>query len=130
MEMKKNLSDGEWRLMRALWERGASSVGELVRLLQAETGWNKSTIHIMLSRMAEKGAVRVDDSARPKRYVPLWERDSAAVRETRSFLSRVYGGSIGSMMTCMVGSQELSQEEIDELYAILRAAERGGEHDA
>ncbi len=123
MDSKLNLSDGEWTLMNALWDNAPCSVGQLVTLLKGETGWNKSTIHIMLSRMAEKGAVRVNSEVSPKVYYPVLERERAALRETRSFLSKVYGGSIGSMMTCMVDSRELTKEDIDQLYAILRAAE-------
>ena len=124
MDSKLNLSDGEWTLMNALWDNAPCSVGQLVALLKDETGWNKSTIHIMLSRMAEKGAVRVNSEVSPKVYYPVLERERAALRETRSFLSKVYGGSIGSMMTCMVDSRELTKEDIDQLYAILRAAEQ------
>lgn len=129
MDSKLNLSDGEWTLMNALWEHAPCSVGQLVALLKEATGWNKSTIHIMLSRMADKGAVRADGTVSPKMYYPLLEREHAALRETRSFLSKVYGGSIGSMMTCMVDSRELTKEDIDELYAILRTAEQEAEHD-
>lgn len=123
MEQKWRLSDGEWKVMRALWEHGSCSLGRLVELLRDGTGWSKSTVHIMLSRMAEKGAVAADAEASPKLYRPLLEREQAALGETRSFLSKVYGGSIGSMMTCMADGRALSREDIEELYAILRAAE-------
>lgn len=126
--MKQNrLSDGEWKVMRILWERGPRSLGQLVEDLTEETGWSKSTVYIMLSRMAEKGAVGVDGEASPKLYFPLLEREQAALRETRSLLSKVYGGSIGSMMTCMADCRALSREDIEELYAILRAAEQEAE---
>ena len=107
MDGKIRLSDGEWTLMRELW-KGPASVGALVKALRGETGWSKSTVFIMLSRLIEKGAVACE---------------GAALSETRSFLGRVYGGSLGSMMSCMAANHELSREDIDELVAILRRAE-------
>jgi hypothetical protein len=37
----------------------------------------------------------------------------------------VYKGSVSLMMCAVTKKQELSKEEIDELYAILREAEEG-----
>ena len=45
--------------------------------------------------------------------------------ETRSFLDRVYRGSVGLMMSAMARHQELSSEEIAQLREILREAEEG-----
>ena len=43
--------------------------------------------------------------------------------ETRSFLNKVYRGSVGLMMSALTQDRALSKEEIDELYEILRKAE-------
>ena len=50
------------------------------------------------------------------------DREDAAAAETESFLSRVYGGSLGLMMSAMVEGRALTQEDIDELTAILEQA--------
>ena len=56
------------------------------------------------------------------------EREDAAAAETESFLSRVYGGSLGLMMSAMVESRQLTEADIAELSAILERA--GGEEHA
>ena len=56
-------------------------------------------------------------------YSPLVKRDDAVLHETEDFLSRVYHGSVSMMMSAITQKQDFSQEEIDELYAILRRAE-------
>jgi BlaI family penicillinase repressor len=43
--------------------------------------------------------------------------------ETEDFLNRVYKGSVSMMMSTITKQQEFTQEEIDELYEILRKAE-------
>ena len=54
------------------------------------------------------------------------EQEQATRQETRSFLDRVYRGSVGLMMSAMTDGKTLSREEIDQLYDILRKAEEGG----
>ena len=119
-----SLSDGEWKLMNLLWEDSPRTIAQLVTALKDDTGWTKGTIFIMLSRMAEKGAVGFDTGGRSKLYYPAIKKEDAAAYETESFLSRVYEGSVGLMVASMAGQNALSQEDIDELYAILREAER------
>ena len=62
------------------------------------------------------------------RYFPAVDREDAAAAETESFLSRVYGGSLGLMMSAMVESRQLTEADIAELSAILERA--GGEEHA
>ena len=49
--------------------------------------------------------------------------EEAALRETRSFLERVYHGSLGMMVSAVAEEERLSRAEIDELYAALRKLE-------
>ena len=79
----------------------------------------------MLARLEAKGAVRHEEGGRSKRYFPVLRREDAARDETESFLSKVYGGSLGLMMSAMVESRRLSESDIAELSAILDRA--GGE---
>ena len=123
--MKVNLSDGEWKLMNRLWDRNPMTIMELTAALREETGWTKNTVITMLSRLEAKGAVRHEEGGRAKRYFPALRREDAARDETESFLSKVYGGSLGLMMSAMVESRQLTESDIAELSAILDKA--GGE---
>ena len=123
--MKIDLSNSEWKLMRRLWDRSPSTITELTAALREETGWSKNTVITMLSRLESKGAVRHEEGGRAKRYFPVLRREDAARDETESFLSKVYGGSLGLMMSAMVESRRLSESDIAELSAILDRA--GGE---
>ena len=123
--MKNNLSDGEWKLMNKLWEQAPRTITQLTAALQAETGWSKHTIITMLSRLEAKGAVYHEESTQAKRYFPRLPREEAAQTETHSFLDKVYGGRLGLMMSAMVDSQALTEEDIAELTAILENAKEG-----
>lgn len=120
--MKVNLSSSEWKLMKPLWEQPPRTIMELTAALRTETGWTKNTVITMLSRLEAKGAVGCRQGEPARRYYPLLEQKDAARTETKSFLDRVYGGRVGLMMSAMVESRGLSEDDIAELSAILEKA--------
>ena len=120
--MRVNLSDGEWKLMNRLWDLGSSTITELTAALRAETGWGKHTVITMLSRLEAKGAVAHREDGRARQYYPAVDRSDAARAETESFLSKVYGGSLGLMVSNLVEAKALSEADIAELSAILEQA--------
>lgn len=122
MAAQINLSDSEWRLMNRLWASQPQTITELTASLREETGWSKNTVITMLSRLEAKGAVRHEEGARAKRYFAAVQKQDAARTETQHFLSKVYGGSLGLMMSAMVESRQLSETDIAELSAILNKA--------
>ena len=123
--MNVHLSDGEWKLMNKLWDAAPRTITELTAALKGETGWSKNTVITMLSRLEAKGAVRYEEGGRAKQYFPTVDREDAARAETESFLSKVYGGSLGLMVSNLVESHALTEADIAELSAILEKA--GGE---
>ena len=124
---KLSLSDGEWKLMNLLWEKSPLTIGDMVTALKEDTAWTKATVNIMLNRLSEKGAVRIDASGPRKRYTPLLAREDALRQEAKNTLSRIKTGRLGLLISTMARESELSDEEIDELYRLLKEGRR--EHD-
>ena len=120
-----HLTGSEWNVLSCLWERSPQTVMELVAELREQVGWAKSTTITTLRRMEEKGLVRCEIVGNAKSYTPAVEREEAVVSETRSFLDRVYRGSVGLMMSTMARRQELTEEDLQELRDILAEAEEG-----
>ena len=123
--MKTELSDGEWTLMTQLWKHPGSTITELTAAMRDETGWSKHTIISMLSRMESKGAIAYEQSGRAKAWRPLLRQSDAVRKETKRFLEKVYGGSVGLMVNAMADSRDLSPEDIEELSRILEKAKEG-----
>ena len=115
------LSDGEWKLMKTLWQHQPRTLAELVAALDAETGWSRATI---LKRLIAKGAVTMDDSGKFQQYSAAITYSDVEPEETEAFLSKVYGGSVGMMVSNLVDRGTLSEQDIQELKAILDAAEK------
>ena len=120
-----NLTNSEWYVLDCLWETSPMTVMELVAALGERLGWAKSTTITTLRRMEDKGLVLCTVEGRTKHYAPAVQRDQAARRETRSFLDKVYRGSVGLMVSALAEDRALSRAEIDQLYEILRKAEEG-----
>lgn len=120
------LSDSEWRIMKQLWERSPSTLGELTKALEPETGWTRATVFVLLKRLIAKNAVRMDENSRSNVYSPLIVREDIAPAETESFLNRVYDGSLEMMFSSLTSRKKLSAEEIAEIRQILDRAENNG----
>lgn len=120
---KNNLSDGEWKLMNLLWQNPPKTITHLTKELEQTTGWVRNVIITMLKRLEAKGAVCHEEGERAKLFYPCVERDGAVIEETRGFLNRMYQGSLSLLVNAMVNSSGLSDEEIEELKAILDKAE-------
>ena len=121
------LTSSEWNILNLLWEDSPRTVMQLAGELEQSVGWARSTTITTLHRMEAKGLVRCEQAGRGKAYVPLVERDRAVLAETRSFLDRVYQGSVGMMMSAMMKQQGFSRAQIAQLRAILDEAEQEAE---
>lgn len=120
-----SLSDGEWKIMQLLWQAEPRTITQLTAQLKEDTGWGKHTVITMLGRMESKGAVRYEDGGRAKQFYPVVMREEVSVGETKGFLNKVYNGSLSMMVNAMVTQKALTQDEIAELYNILKKAEEG-----
>lgn len=117
-----DLTEAEWKLLECLWEQSPRTGRETTEYMSMHVGWTRSTTLTMLRRMTEKGLISCDESGNVLKYGPLVCREDAVRRETKSFIDRVYKGSVGMLLSTLTEKQELSNSDIDELYDILRKA--------
>ena len=117
------LTEAEWTVMECLWEKSPRTGRETVAWLDQKMGWTRSTVLTMLRRLEAKGAVAGDTEGELKTFRPLIAREDVAVRETENLLDRAYKGSLSLLVSSLSKKQSLPQNEIDELYAILREME-------
>ena len=126
---EKNLTPTEWHLMECLWEYAPRTGREAAEYMAQSQGWSRSTTLTLLRRMSAKGFIACREENGVNVYSPLIARSEAVVRETDSFLSRVYRGSVSTLLSAVTQRQSLSRQEIDELYDIIRKAEEVQCHD-
>ena len=124
------LSESEWKILSALWEKEPQTIMQLTDTLRDSTGWSKNTVITLLKRMEDKQAVEYVQSGNAKNYYSVVKSKDVALEETQGFLKRIYNGSIGMMVNSLIKEKALTKEEISELYDILKSAEGDGNSDA
>ena len=123
------LTPAEWHVMEYLWQNSPCTAREAVEHLQAKVGWSRSTTLTLLSRMTEKQQIRCHMEGSVRTYSPMIAQEEAAQDQTRSFLDRVYQGSLSLMVSAFAKKQPLSDREITELQAILDQAKSSRNQD-
>ncbi|MBQ9762571.1 MAG: BlaI/MecI/CopY family transcriptional regulator [Oscillospiraceae bacterium] len=122
MEKQQTVTQAEWPVMEALWE-SPKTLMALVGELSEKMDWSKSTITTMVRRMCDKGLIVYTTDGRAKIFAPGVSREEVAAKETDSLLRRAYHGSVGLLVSAMAQRNDLTKEDIAELYAILQEAE-------
>ena len=122
MNRSYSVTPNEWHIMELLWQ-SPKTLMELVAALTEEMGWSKSTITTMVRRMDEKGLICFHTEGRTKIFRPAVSREEVTAKATDSLLRKAYQGSIGLLVSAMAQRNTLSQDDIAELYAILKEAE-------
>ena len=93
---------------------------QIAQALHDETAWSKNTVITLLKRMIAKGTVCADESAFPKKYTPLVERDVLASQETKSLLKRLFKGNPTMLMNNMVEEGYVTDEDLDKIILLLQ----------
>ena len=119
MSKVPKISESEWLVMKVIWDENPISSNRVVDILSDSTHWNPKTIKTLLSRLVKKGAVGHESEGRSYLYYPLIEERVLAKAESKSLLKRVFRGALKPMIATMVESEDLSEEEIEELRSLL-----------
>ena len=117
-----SISDAEWQVMEVVWaESQPVTANEIVARLESSTAWKDKTIKTMLNRLVKKGALGYEAEGKRYLYKPKVARDECVRVQSRSFLSRVFGGATGAALLHFVEEHHLTQAEIEQLRRVLQA---------
>ena len=118
-KLNGRLPDAELEVMQALWalESYPAHTADIAEKL--DKSWKAPTLLKLLSRLEERGFVAGSKEGRANVYTPLVAREYYLASESRSFLERVHGGSLSSLMTALYPETKLSEEDVAALERIL-----------
>jgi len=119
------LSDAEWTVMQALWERESATARELLAAVGRRTGWAYTTLTTLLGRLAAKGAVAVARDGRARRYQAALSRRAARRSAVRSLLERAFGGTLSPLVAFLAEDETLSREDRAALRALRPRPRKG-----
>lgn len=120
--MKKNIpsiSESEWEIMNVLWDKAPQTANDIILSLQESSDWKPKTIRTLLDRLVQKDVVGVNKDQRVYTFYPLYSQEECQRAETESFINRIYGGTMKSMLVQFIHEDTLSDDDINELRTIL-----------
>ena len=118
------LAVGEYRFACIVWDNEPLPSGKLVELSQRELGWKKSTTYTVLKKLVEKGVLR-NENAVVTAAIP---KDEVLREESRAVVDRTFEGSLPSFLAHFMGGRTISDDEADELKAIIDRYRKGDHH--
>lgn len=115
-----NISESEWEVMNVLWQKAPQTANDVIVSLQEQTDWKPKTVRTLLDRLVHKNVIGVNKDHRVYTFFPLYSQDECQRAEAQSFIKRIYGGTLKSMLVQFIQEDSLSEEEISELRSILK----------
>lgn len=113
------ISDSEWEVMKVLWKKSPLTSTDIIKEMKGDTSWSPKTIHTLIDRLVKKGAVEAQKGTSLYEYKPIFSQDKLRQVETKSFVRKMYDGSINLLISNFIKQEKLSPDEIEELKNIL-----------
>lgn len=123
MKNPVSISESEWTVMKIIWGDAPKTLPEILSGLK-HTEWSTTTIQTYLARLVKKGALTTERQGKGYLYYPALSETDCQIAESRSFLSRVYNGSLSQMVKGFVKSGNLSADELNDLKELILEQER------
>ena len=112
-------TDREIAILRILWDRGPSSVGDVKEALDEERDTGYTTALKLLQIMTEKGLVRRARRGRAHIYRPSHPQKKTERLMVSDLLERVFGGSAANLVMHALSARKASPEELAEIRELL-----------
>jgi BlaI family penicillinase repressor len=115
--MENKLSDAEFIVMEIIWQQGEMKATKVADSAKEKTGWEKNTTYTLISRLINKGAIKRSEPG----FIcsPLVNKSEIRRDETKSFLNKMYDGSINLLVKSFLNEQKISDSELAELKKLI-----------
>ena len=125
MKENKRLPESELDIMLVVWA-GEGGVTAPAILEGLERPLTASALHSYLKRLEEKGFLTCRKEGKTNRYTPLVSREAYQRSEGRSFLDKLYGGSLSRFAAALYDGAPVDREELQALQALLDSLREEG----
>ena len=117
--MLRKLPESELEVMQALWACDVPATrAEMEQILKDTHPIAQTTLLTLLSRLADKGFVRIEKGERAAKYYPLVDKEAYLAQQSKHFVEKLCGGSISLFASALCHSG-LTKEDLKELQALL-----------
>ena len=123
MKSIRRLPDSELEVMQALWAcEIPAGRADIAAKLQEHTDRSEplaqTTLLTLLSRLEQKGFIRIEKQGRASVYTPMVAREEYNRGQSRSFVDKLFGGNMKAFANAL-SDGGLTEEELTELKRLL-----------
>ena len=117
-------TDLEMQVLSVLWDRGASTVRDVMRELPDGKKRAYTTVLTILQVMEKKGLVGHTRDGLTYLYHPEVDREQVVAPVMRTLLRNVFGGDPSAVVQSLLDSGDLDREQLKEIRRVINAASR------
>lgn len=120
------LTEAEWQIMKALWEDWPATARQIADRLGGEVNWAYTTIKTMLSRLADKKAVKETKKGNISIYEPVLTKAGAQRNALKTLVNQAFDGAFGPLMHFLLEDKTLSKDDKEQLRRMIEEGEQKG----
>ena len=109
------LCESDYRFMTVIWDNEPVASGQLVELCRQQLGWKKATTYTTLKKLSEKGFAQNVDTI----VTSLVPREDVQAYASEHFVDQTFSGSLPGFLAAFLGGKTLTQQEAQELKALI-----------
>ncbi|NMS89234.1 BlaI/MecI/CopY family transcriptional regulator [Clostridioides difficile] len=119
--MIQQLSDAELEIMKIIWSHDEPVLFAFLldELTSIGKTWQKNTLITLLARLMDKGYLKAKKLGRRNEYTPLISESEYQTSQTKKLLDKIYEGNVKGLVSNLIQSDLLTDEEYDELKELL-----------
>lgn len=120
--MVQQISESELVLMKIIWKNGGAALysGIKEELEKDRNEWKNNTVLTLLSRLVEKGFLKVKKIGRRNEYLAMVTEQEYQAMQTHSFLDKIYGGNVKNLVSTLLQQDIISADELKEIEKFWR----------
>jgi BlaI family transcriptional regulator, penicillinase repressor len=113
------LTEAELRLMNVLWEKGPSTVQQVLEAISKKPPLAYNSVLTTIRILEKKGYVEHAKDGRAHVYVALIGRQEASRSEIKHLVQRFFGSSHEALVLNILEERQIDQEEVLRLQQLL-----------
>lgn len=119
MDEIPKISNAEWEIMKIIWNNPEITSAKIIKALEDKSKWKPTTVKSLINRLLNKKTIGFNKLGNEYFYYALISEAECIKSESKSFINRVFNGSINSMILTFAESKQISESDIEELKNIL-----------
>jgi BlaI family penicillinase repressor len=118
------LSEAQLEIMTIVWERGEVMLGDVWTVVSRRRSVAKNTVQTLLSRLVDKGWLRVREEGRGFRYRAAKGKSGALGGLIARLVEKVFRGSAEGLVLALLEGRGVSEEEASRIRSLIAEARR------